>query len=167
MLFAGLAASAAVDLLSLLQPDKPKKGGTGTSQASFSLPELGAGETTSTQSSGGATSGQSGISSDALSTLLSAQGQSQAHGANQKKRSISVLLDLLQSSQDGSVKKSDFANTLGSDDDMQASEMFDRLDQNHDSSVNVAEVTNFLETYRRNAEASSAAGKGRTLAVAA
>jgi hypothetical protein len=167
MLFAGLAASAAVDLLSLLQPEKPKKGGTGNAQPSFSLPELGAGETTmSAQSAVGATSGQSGLSSDALGTLLSAQGQSQAHGVNQKKRSISVLLDLLQSSQDGSVKKSDFASALGGDDDIKASELFDRLDQNHDSAVNIAEVTNFLETYRRNAEAGTS-GKGRALAVAA
>ena len=166
-MFAGLAVSAAVDLLSLLQTEKSKTGGTGASQTSFSVPDQGAGETTATQSSAGTTSGQNGISPDALNTLLSAQGQSQANGVNQKKRSISVLVDLLQSSQDGSVKKSDFAKALGSDDDIKASEMFDRIDENHDSSVNVAEMTNFLETYRRNAEAAGTASKRRTLAVAA
>ena len=169
MVFAGLAASAAVDLLSLLQPEKPKKGGTGNAQASFNLPEVGTDETTSTQSTVGATSGQGGMSSNALATLLTVQGQnqSQAHAAHQKKHSISVLLNLLQSSQDGSVTKSDFASALGGKEDTKASEMFDRLDQNQDSSVNVAEVTSFIETYRRNAEAGSAAGKGRALAVAA
>ena len=166
MLFAGLAASAAIDLLSLLQPEKPKSGGTGADKASFSLPELDAGEGTSTQSTvGGTSSGSGGLSSDALGTLLSAQGQGQAHAAHHKKRSMSVLLDLLQSSQDGSVNKSDFETALGGD-DAKASEMFDSIDQNHDSSVNVGELTNFLETYRRNAEAGTA-GKGRALAVAA
>jgi hypothetical protein len=169
MLFAGLAASAAVDLLSLLQPEKPKKGGAGSAQASFNLPEVGANETASAQSTVGATGGQGGMSSNALATLLSVQGQnqSQAHAAHQKKHSISVLLNLLQSSQDGSVTKADFATALGGEDDKKASEMFDRLDQNHDSSVNAAEVTNFIEIYRRNAEAGPAAGKGRALAVAA
>lgn len=169
MVFAGLAASAAVDLLSLLQPEKPKKDGTAAAQAPFSLPEAGTGETTAAQSTVGATSGQGGMSSNALATLLSVQGQSQsqAHAAHHKKQSISVLLNLLQSSQDGSVKKSDFASALGDGDNTKASEMFDRLDQNQDSSVNVAEVTSFIETYRRSAEAGSAAGKGRALAVAA
>jgi hypothetical protein len=163
MLFAGLAASAAVDLLSLLQPEKPK-GGTGAPKTSFSLPETGSEATTSAQSPGAATSGarSDGLSSDALSTLLS---QGQDHTAHHKKRAMSVLLDLLQSSQNGSVKKSDYKSALGKD-DAKASELFDSMDQNHDSSVSAAELTNFLDTYRRNAEAGTA-GKGRTLAVAA
>lgn len=161
MVFAGLAASAAVDLLSLLQPEKTKKSGTGAAKTQFSLPELGAGEAASTTSSVGSTRGQSALSTDTLGTLLSAQGQGQAH----KKRSMSVLLDMLQQSQDGSVNKSDFATAMG-DDDAKASEMFDRIDQNHDSSVNVAELSNYLDTYRRNSEA-AATGKGRALAIAA
>jgi hypothetical protein len=165
MLFAGLAASAAVDLLSLLQPEKPK-GGTGAAnatKASFSLPED-SDIAISAQSPAAAASGarSDGLSSDALGTLLS---QGQDHTAHHKKRAMSVLLDLLQSSQDGSVQKSDYKSALGKD-DAKASELFDSMDQNHDSSVSAAELTNFLDTYRRNAEAGTA-GKGRTLAVAA
>jgi hypothetical protein len=118
MLFAGLAASAAVDLLSLLQPEK-----------------------------------------HALDTLLSAQGQ----GTQRKKRSMSVLLDLMQSSQDGKVKKSDFDAAAG-ESNSEASEVFDRIDQNHDSSVNLNELSAFLDTYRRNSEAGT---QGRALAVIA
>lgn len=161
MLFAGLAASAAIDLLSLLQPEKPK-GGTGAAvQPSFNVADFGAAETATTQSQSAAAGGRSdSLSRDALDTLLSAQGQAQ--GSQHKKRSISVLLELLQSSQDGSVKKSDFAAAAGESDD-KASEIFDRIDQNHDRSVNVAELSTFLDSYRR---ASEAGTQGRTRALA-
>jgi len=167
MVFAGLAASAAVDLLSLLQPAKPKSGGTGTTKSAFKLPD--AQDTSATLA---ASQGQTAISqTDAsqaakkggMDTLLSAQGQAHTH---HKKRSMGVLLDLMKSSQDGSVSKSDFEAALGGD-DKKASDMFDRMDQNHDSSVNATELSAFMDTYRRNAEASSAAGKGRSLAIAA
>jgi hypothetical protein len=162
MMFAGLAASAAVDLLSLLQPEKPK-GGTGVgAQSSFNIPDLGSTEAASTQSQAAST-GQPGksLSTDALGTLLSAQSQTQP--VQNKKRSISVLLDLLQSSQDGSVRKSDFDAAVDENND-KASELFDRIDQNHDSSINVSELTNFLDTYRRSSEAAGPA-KARALAV--
>jgi hypothetical protein len=164
MMFAGLAASAAVDLLSLLQPEKPK-GGTGVAaQSSFKIPDLGSTEAASTQSQAAST-GQpgTGLSADALGTLLSAQSQTQP--VQNKKRSISVLLDLLQSSQDGSVKKSDFDAAIGETND-KASELFDRIDQNHDSSINVSELTNFLDTYRRNSDVATQS-RTRTLAVVA
>jgi hypothetical protein len=164
MMFAGLAASAAVDLLSLLQPEKPK-GGTGVAaQSSFKIPDLGSVEAASTQSQA-ASAGQrsEGLSADALGTLLSAQSQTQP--VQNKKRSISVLLDLLQSSQDGSVKKSDFDDAIG-ESDGKASEIFDRIDENHDNAINVAELTSFLDTYRRNSEV-GATGRSRTLAVVA
>jgi hypothetical protein len=164
MLFAGLAASAAVDLLSLLQPEKPK-GGTGeAARAAFSIPELGS--TTAAQSQTRSTAGRSeGLSSDAFSTLLSAQGQGQAHTVPHKKRGMSVLLDLLKSSQDDTIKKSDFEAAIGETDD-KASELFDTIDQNHDSSINLSELTNFLDTYRRNSETGTQA-RSRTLAVVA
>jgi hypothetical protein len=166
MLFAGLAASAAVDLLSLLQPEKPKGGTGATARPSFSIPDLGAAEAASTQSQA-ASAGQrsESLSSDALGTLLSAQGQGQSQTAHHKKRSMSVLLDLLQSSQDGSVKKGDFDAAVGENDD-KASELFDKIDQNHDSSINVSELTNFLNTYRRNSETGTQS-RSRTLAVVA
>ena len=79
---------------------------------------------------------------------------------------MGVLLDLLKSSQDGSVKKSDFDAAVGEGDEDSAADLFARVDQNHDNSVSINELTNFLDTYRRNSEA-GAVGKGRTLAVAA
>ena len=170
MVFAGLAASAAVDLLSLLQPAKAKSGGTGVTKSAFTLPDAQDAAATSTQSSGSLAICRSGDTPTAetakkggMDTLLSAQGQAQAH---HKKRAMGVLLNLMGSSQDGSVTKSDFVSKLGGE-DAKAADMFDRIDQNHDSSVNAAELSAFLDTYRRNAEASSAAGKGRSLAVAA
>lgn len=168
MLFAGLAGSAAFDLLSLLQPaqqDK-QKGGTGiTARPSFTLPDLDSAEAASTQSQAATTGARSdSLSTDALGTLLSAQGQAQA--AHHKKRSMGVLLDLLKSSQDGSVKKSDFDAAVGEGDKDSAADLFARVDQNHDNSVSINELTNFLDTYRRNSEA-GAVSKGRTLAVAA
>jgi hypothetical protein len=104
-----------------------------------------------------------GLSADALGTLLSAQ--SQTPSVQHKKRSISVLLDLLQSSQDGSVKKSDFDTAVG-ESDGEASDMFDRIDQNHDSSINVSELTSFLDTYRRNAEVGTPRKSGALAVVA-
>ena len=164
MMFAGLAASAAVDLLSLLQPEKPK-GGTGVAaQSSFKIPDLGSTEAASTQSQAASTGQRSeGLSADALGTLLSAQSQTQP--VQNKKRSISVLLDLLQSSQDGSVKKSDFDAAVG-ESDGKASDMFDQIDQNHDSSINVAELTSFLDTYRRNSEVGTPRKTGALAVVA-
>jgi hypothetical protein len=166
MLFAGLAASTAVDLLSLLQPEKPK-GGTGVAgQPSFSIPDLGSAEAASTQSQAASVGGRSeGLSSDAFSTLLSAQGQGQAHTVPHRKRGMSVLLDLLKSSQDDSVKKSDFDAAIGENDD-KASELFDQIDQNHDNAINVSELTSFLDTYRRNSDVGTQ-GRSRTLAVVA
>jgi hypothetical protein len=164
MLFAGLAASAAVDLLSLLQPEKPKGGTGGAAQPAFSIPELSS--TAGAQSQTASTAGRSeGLSSDAFSTLLSAQGQGQAQTVPHKKRGMSVLLDLLKSSQDDTVKKSDFDAAIGESDD-KASELFDQIDQNHDSSINLSELTNFLDTYRRNSEIGTQ-GRSRALAVMA
>lgn len=156
MLFAGLAASAAIDLLSLLQTEKPK-GGTGlTAQPAFAVPEPGTVEAAASQSqSGGRTDS---LSRDALDTLLSAQGQT----GQRKKHSISVLLELLQSSQHGSVTKSDLEAAAGESDD-EASEMFDRIDGNHDDAVNLTELSAFLDTYRRTSEAGT---QGRTRALA-
>lgn len=163
MLFAGLAASAAIDLLSLLQPDKPSAknaAGLGT-QPSFNVADLGAAEAAPTQSQAATTGGRSeGLSRDALDTLLTAQGQAQP--SRHKKHSMSVLLDLLQSSQTGDVKKSDFA-AAAAEGDGQASDLFDRIDQNHDSAVNVAELSAFLDSYRR---ASAGTQSVRSLAVA-
>ena len=166
MVFAGLAASAAVDLLSLLQPAKPKSGGTGVTKSAFKLPDAQGTAATSTQSQSETAISQTDASQAArkggMDTLLSAQGQAQAH---HKKRSMGVLLDLMKSSQDGSVTKSDFETALGGD-DKKASDMFDRIDQNHDSTVNASELSAYMDTYRRNAEAGTT-GKGRALAVAA
>jgi hypothetical protein len=161
MMFAGLAASAAVDLLSLLQPEKPK-GGTGLAAQPFSIPDLGSTEAASTQSQA-ASAGQrgEGLSTDALGTLLSAQGQ--AHPVQHRKRAMAVLLDLMQSSQNGSVTKRDFDAAIG-EGEAGSGEVFDRIDRNHDSSINVAELTSFLDTYRRNSEA-AAPGSVRALAV--
>jgi hypothetical protein len=166
MLFAGLAASAAIDLLSLLQqPEKSSaKSGTGaTAQSTFKVADQdsGAGATAQSQSTGSTTRSE-GLSRDALDTLLSAQGQEQAQ---RKKRSLSVLLQLMQSSQDGKVKKSDFEAAAG-DNTGDASDVFDRMDQNHDSTVNVNELSSFLDSYRRASEA-SAQGRSRTLAMVA
>jgi hypothetical protein len=167
MLFAGLAASAAFDLLSLLNPDKASaKSGTATTPtpSSFKVSDLEAAlGTTTTSTSSGASGGGSGLSRDALDTLISTQGQALAQ---RKKHSASVLLELLKSSQDGKVKKSDFEAAAG-DNDSKASEMFDAIDQNHDATVNVAELTAFLDSYRRASEAASVQGKTRSLAMVA
>jgi hypothetical protein len=171
MLFAGLAASAAFDLLSLLNPDKPSgKSGTGAatpSPSSFKVADLdtalGTGTESTTSSSSSSGERGSGLSRDALDTLLSTQGQAQAQ---RKKRSASVLLDLLKSSQDGKVKKSDFEAAAGAD-DSKASELFDTIDQDKDATVNTAELTAFLDTYRRASESASLQGKARSLAMVA
>jgi hypothetical protein len=167
MLFAGLAASAAFDLLSLLNPDKPSgKSGTGAatpSPSSFKVADLDAALGTGTESKTSSSGRGSGLSRDALDTLLSTQGQAQAQ---RKKRSASVLLDLLKSSQDGKVKKSDFEAAAGAD-DSKASELFDAIDQDKDASVNTAELTAFLDTYRRASESASLQGKARSLAMVA
>ena len=167
MLFAGLAASAAFDLLSLLNPDKASaKSGTGSptpTPSSFKVADLDGALGTTTSTSTKANGQGSGLSRDALDTLISTQSQAQAQ---RKKHSASVLLNLLKSSQDGKVKKSDFEAAAGDNDD-KASELFDAIDQNHDATVNVAELTNFLDTYRRNSQAASLQGKARSLAMVA
>ena len=58
---------------------------------------------------------------------------------------MSVLLDLLQSSQNGTVGKSEFDAAAG-DSDSEASEIFDRIDQDHDGSINRTEMSTFLDT---------------------
>jgi hypothetical protein len=78
---------------------------------------------------------------------------------------MSVLLDLLKSSQDDSVSKSDFDAAIGENDD-KASELFGQIDQNQDNSVSASELTNFLDTYRRNSETGTQS-RSRTLAVVA
>jgi hypothetical protein len=156
MLFAGLAASAAVDLLSLLQPEKPK-GGTGLrAESSFEVADLAAVQPLQALPASGRSDS---LSRDALDTLLSAQSEA----AQRKKRSTSVLLELLQSSQNGSVGKAEFEAAAG-EGDSEAAELFDRVDQNHDRAVNVAELSAFLDTYRRTSEG-GAQGRARALAV--
>ncbi len=78
---------------------------------------------------------------------------------------MSVLLDLLQSSQNGSVAKSDFEAAAG-ESDGDGSKIFDQIDQNHDQTVNVAELSTFLDSYRRTSEAGTS-GKSRALAMVA
>lgn len=167
MLFAGLAASAAFDLLSLLNPDKAfaksASGSATPTPSSFKVADLDAALATDAQSKTGSSGRGAGLSRDALDTLLSTQGQAQAQ---RKKRSASVLLELLQSSQDGKVSKSDF-EAAASDNDSKASELFDAVDQNHDATVNIAELTAFLDTYRRASESASLQGKARSLAMVA
>ena len=166
MLFAGLAASAAIDLLSILQPDKAAaKSRTGlTAQSSFSVADVGAAEAAPVPSQPASAGGRGeALSRDPLDALLSEQGQSQA--AQRKKRSMSVLLNLLQSSQTGKVRKSDFDAAIG-EGDSEASAAFDRIDGNRDNSINVAELSAFLDTYRRNAETGTQ-GRARALAVLA
>jgi hypothetical protein len=163
MLFAGLAASAAIDLLSLLQEKASAKSGTSlTAQSGFAVPEQGPVETAQVQPQfPPAASRTETLSRDALDTLLS-QGQD---AAKHKKRSASVLLDLLQSSQKGNVKKSEFETAIGEHDGGNASELFDRLDQDRDGSINTAEMSLYLDTYKRNADA-RAKGAARSLASA-
>jgi hypothetical protein len=163
MLFAGLAASAAIDLLSLLQPEKAQaKGGTSLSaQPTFALPEQGPVEAAQTQSLPAAAAPRTeNLSRDALDTLLSAQGQ---EAARRKKRSTSVLLDLLQSSQKGSVSKSEFDAAAGESGEKESG-LFDRIDQDRDGSINTAEMSLYLNTHKRNADAKTAA---RTFAMVA
>jgi len=164
MLFAGLAASAAVDLLSLLQGEKaPAKSGTSlTAKPSFSIAEQGPVETTQAQPPAAAPRSEN-LSRDALDTLLSAQGQ---EAAKRKKWSTSVLLDLLQTSQKGSVRKSEFEGAVGESDGSNASELFDKIDQDRDGSINTAEMSLYLNTYKRNAGA-TANGASRSLAMLA
>jgi hypothetical protein len=165
MLFAGLAASAAVDLLSLLQPEKSsaKSGTSLKAQSSFAVADQGPVETAQAQpQSPSAVPRSENLSRDALDTLLTAQGQ---EAAKRKKRSTSVLLDLLKSSQTGSVKKSEF-DFAPTEDGARASELFDRIDQDRDGSINVTEMSLYLDTYRRNAEAGRP-GKARALAMVA
>jgi hypothetical protein len=165
MLFAGLAASAAVDLLSLLQPAKASaKGGTSlTAKSSFTVADQGEAETAQVQPQSPDAVPRSGnLSRDALDTLLSAQGQ---EAAKRKKRSTSVLLDLLKSNQKGSVSKSEFDVAVG-DSDGKASELFGRIDQDHDGSINTAEMSLYLNAYKRNAGA-GANSSARALAMLA
>lgn len=162
MLFAGLAASAAVDLLSLLQPEKSSGKLQLAGQSAFEVaglePDVQPVPADLRVPSGNNRSET--LSRETLEQLLSAQGQ---QAAQRKKRSMSVLLDLLQSSQNGSVAKSDFEAAAGESSDSDASKIFDRIDQNHDGSVNVAELSSLLDSYRR----TSGTGTSRTLAMVA
>jgi hypothetical protein len=157
MLFAGLAASAAVDLLALLQPEKKASAKSGTSltaQPAFSVADHGAAETAPTQSQSLSAGGRAeGLSRDALDTLLASQGQS----TQRKKKSTSVLLDLLHSSQNGTVGKSEFDAATG-DSGSKTSGLFDRIDQDRDGSINATEMSLYLNTYRRTADAAARSG---------
>ena len=166
MLFAGLAASAAVDLLSLLQPEKASaKGGTSLkAQSSFSVAGHAPAETAQAQpQSQAAPARTETLSRDALDTLLSAQGQ---EAPKRKKKSTSVLLDLLQSSQKGSVKKSQFETAVNESGGGNASELFDRIDQDRDGSINTTEMSLYLNTYKRNVDAGRK-GASHSLAMVA
>lgn len=170
MLLAAAAASTAVDLLSQLvdkASSKSKANSSGGTQTHFLTPQI---DTTATSNlSASASAGANGasgghLSRETLESLLSAQGQSQ--GAERKKRSLSVLLDLMQSSQKGSVSKADFeaaADTNGNN----TSVLFDKIDQDHDGSVTKAELSTFLDNYRRASAQGGAAAPSRTLTMTA
>lgn len=165
MLFAGLAASAAIDLLSLLQPERTA-GKPATRLADHSAFELAGVEPDVRPLPAdlrvpSANRGE-GLSRETLDALLSAQGQ---QAAQRKKRSMSVLLDLLQSSQNGSVARADFEAAAGKG-DTEASEVFERIDHNRDDTVHVAELSALLDSYRRTSEAGMP-GRARALAVIA
>lgn len=164
MLFAGLAASAAIDLLSLLQAEKPsgKPGSHVAGQSAFEVAgaEPGVQPLPADLRAPSSTSRGEGLSRETLDALLSAQGE---QGAQRRKRSISILLDLLQTSQNGNIAKADFeAANEGS---IEASKVFERIDMNHDETVNVAELSALLDTYRRTSE--GGADRTRALAVVA
>lgn len=166
MLLAAAAASTAVDLLSQLVDKASSKGkanSNGGTQTHFLTPQI---DTTATSNPSASASGASGgnLSRETLESLLSAQGQSQ--GAERKKRSLSVLLDLMQSSQKGSVSKADFeaaADTNGNN----TSVLFDKIDQDHDGSVTKAELSTFLDNYRRASAQGGATAPARTLTMTA
>lgn len=170
MLLAAAAASTAVDLLSQLVDKASAKGKSGAAtQTHFLTPQIDS-ETapTSSASASASTSSASGgnLSRETLESLLSAQGQS--HGAERKKKSLSVLLDLMQSSQDGSVSKSDFEAASDANGN-NTSVLFDKIDQDHDGSVSKAELSTFLDNYRRASTQGGAgiAGQARTLTMTA
>lgn len=172
MLLAAAAASAAVDILSQLVDKATAKGGTGvTTQTGFQVAEPAATQPAvqPTSSAPASAPGES-LSRDTLDTLLSAQGQTQ--GTERKKRSLSVLLDLMQSSQNGSVRKSEFEAAASKDgkDSKDGAALFDKIDGNHDGSVNPAELSAFLDSYRRasaNGAEGTAATRPRSLAITA
>ena len=170
MLLAAAAASTAVDLLSQLVDKASSKGKANSSAATqthFLTPQFDPTATPSSSASVSAsTSSASGgnLSRETLESLLSAQGQSQ--GAERKKRSLSVLLDLMQSSQDGSVSKADF-EAAGDANGNNASVLFDKIDQDRDGSVNKAELSTFLDNYRRASAQGGAAAPSRTLTMTA
>lgn len=164
MMLAGFAASAAVDLLSLLQSQTPTAG-SGARVAEQSAFELAGAEpdvqpVPAELRPSSTVSPREGMTRETLDALLSAQTQ---QGSERKKRSVSLLLDLLQSSQNGSVSRSEL-NAAAGKDVSEASELFDRIDQNHDNSINVAELTATLDAYRRGAGAGS---QGKALALMA
>lgn len=166
MLLAAAAASTAVDILSQLVDKATAKGGTGvTPQTPFVAPQI---ETSDAapNASGSTPANSSGgnLSRETLDTLLSAQGQSQ--GTERKKRSLSVLLDLMQSSQNGSVSKADFEAAVDKGGN-NTSVLFDKIDENRDGSVNPAELSAFLDNYRRASAHDGAAARTRTLAMTA
>jgi hypothetical protein len=169
MLFAAAAASTAVDILSQLIDKASAKGGTGVaSQTGFEVAEPTVTQAMPSSASAGAPS--ESLSRDTLDTLLSAQGQAQ--GTERKKRSLSVLLNLMQSSQNGSVSKSQFEAAASKDgkDGKDGAALFDKIDGNHDGSVNPAELSAFLDSYRRasaNGAEASAAARSRSLSMTA
>lgn len=170
MLLAAAAASTAVDLLSQLVDKASSKSKSGaTTQTHFLTPQIDAeAPQASSATVSASTSSASGgnLSRETLEKLLSAQGQS--HGAERKKKSLSVLLDLMQSSQEGSVSKSDFeaaSDASGNN----TSVLFDKIDQDHDGSVSKAELSTFLDNYRRASAQGGAgiAGQARSLTMTA
>lgn len=168
MLFAAAAASTAVGILSQLVDKASAKGGTGVaSRTGFEVAEPAA-TPAAAQSSAPANAPSESLSRDTLDTLLSAQGQGQ--GTERKKRSLSVLLDLMQSSQNGSVSKSQFEAAASKDgkDGKDGVALFDKIDGNHDGSVNPAELSAFLDSYRRtsaNGAEGGAAARPRSLTM--
>lgn len=166
MLFAGIAAAAAIDLLSLLQAKvpsgKPPSGLAG--QSGFEVPGVEADIQPLPADLRVPSSANrvEGLSRETLDALLSAQGE---QAAQRKKRSISVLLELLQASQNGGVAKADFV-AKASEGDSEASRIFERIDMNQDETVDVAELSAGLDTYRRAYEG-GASGRACALAVVA
>ncbi|ETR75990.1 hypothetical protein X566_24060 [Afipia sp. P52-10] len=148
MLFTIAAASAAVDILSqLVEKASAKNGGGGARQTGFEIAAP-AQPVESSISSPVASAPTENLSREMLDTLLSAQGQAQ--GVERKKRSLSVLLDLMQTSQNGSVSKTEFDAAAGSNGSKaDAAAIFDKIDSDHDGAINRNELSSFLDSYRR------------------
>ncbi|MDQ2078678.1 EF-hand domain-containing protein [Xanthobacteraceae bacterium Astr-EGSB] len=140
MFLAGAAASAALDLISSLrQTADSGKSKTGRSDAVFGM-------ATAAQPSVAETGNQKAPSQPVTSGTMRLMLSLQAHGVDMS----SKIFDALDADGSGGVSKSEFEQIFAKNGDTQnVDTAFEKLDTDHDGTVNTNELASGLKTERR------------------